>query len=116
MAGIHFRPHPSLIEGFQKAGGWVVGGRLYPPAMLISRDQARSFGPLALDEIGAEHLPPDAELLLLGTGAALLRPPARLTGVARSRGIRIEAMDSAAAARTFNLLALEDRPIAALLL
>lgn len=116
MAGIQFRPRPSLIEGFNKSGGWVVGGRLFLPALLISRDQARSFGPLMLDEVGAEYLPPAVELLLLGTGAILQRPPAALRALAQTRGIHIEPMDSAAAARTFNLLVQEERPVAALLL
>lgn len=116
MTGITFRPRPSLIEGYKHAGGWVVEGHLYLPAMCITRTRVQSFGALSLDAVGAGHLPEDASLLLLGTGARLLRPPPALVTLARSRGIHIEAMDSAAAARTFNLLVQEDREVAALLL
>ena len=115
-AGMGFSRRPSLIEGHAKAGGWVVGGRLYPCALLVTREGARSFGPLALEQVGAEHLPPDCDMLLLGTGQTLQRPPAALVELARARGTRIEAMDSGAAARTFNLLVQEERPVAALLL
>lgn len=115
-AGMRLTPRPSLIEGRTRGGDWVVEGRRYPPAMLISPRGVRSFGPLALEAVSAGHLPEGAELLLLGTGAALCRAPAMLVELARGRGVRIEAMDSAAAARTFNLLVQEERPVAALLL
>jgi uncharacterized protein len=55
------------------------------------------------------------EVVLLGTGATNVFPPRELTfGFAR-KGIGLEAMDSAAAARTFNVLANEGRKVAAVL-
>lgn len=116
QAGMGFSRRPSLIEGHAKDGGWVVGGKLYPAAMLVWREGVRSFGPLTLADVGAAHLPADCELLLLGTGEMLRRPPAALVALAKAQGTRIEAMDSGAAARTFNLLVQEERPVAALLL
>ncbi len=108
---------PTRIEG-RAATGWVVGGRLYAPALLITADLVQSLGPLALETLDAAVLPPldDIDLLLLGTGATLSRPPAAFTAAARARGLRVEPMDSPAAARTFNVLAGEERQVAALIL
>jgi uncharacterized protein len=63
-----------------------------------------------IPDIGAQ------ELLLLGTGDSLLRPPATFVESARLRGWRVEPMDSAAAARTFNVLVAEERLVGALIL
>jgi len=117
MNGPRMSPEPSRIEG-RSGGGWVVSGRLYLPALLVTASLAQSLGPLAFETLDAAALPPlDAvDLLLLGTGPAMLRPAPVFVAAARARGLRIEAMDSAAAARTFNVLVAEERRVAALLL
>lgn len=61
-------------------------------------------------------LDPPPEFLLLGTGAALVRPPQGFTAALEARGIGVEAMDSRAAARAWGILRAEDRWIAAALL
>lgn len=53
------------------------------------------------------------ELVLLGTGSTQTMPAPALSGAFLRRGIGIEAMDNAAAARTFNLLAAEGRRVVA---
>ena len=55
------------------------------------------------------------EIVLLGTGATNIFPPRELTFAFARRGIGFEVMDTAAAARTFNVLANEDRKVAAVL-
>jgi uncharacterized protein len=55
------------------------------------------------------------EVVLLGTGAANIFPPRELTFAFARKGIGLEVMDSAAAARTFNVLANEGRKVAAVL-
>lgn len=57
----------------------------------------------------------EPELILLGTGESSLFAPRDLTFALARRGIGLEAMSTAAAARTFNVLAGEGRRIAALL-
>jgi uncharacterized protein len=52
-------------------------------------------------------------VVLLGTGARLVFPPADVRAACLGRGIGIEVMDNAAAARTFNLLAMEGRKVVA---
>ena len=53
------------------------------------------------------------ELVVLGTGAVQVFPPAEVMAACLTRGIGIEVMDNAAAARTFNVLAGEGRRVVA---
>ena len=55
------------------------------------------------------------EIILLGTGATNVFPPRELTFAFARKGIGLEIMDTAAAARTFNVLANEGRRVAAIL-
>jgi uncharacterized protein len=55
------------------------------------------------------------EVVLLGTGSSNLFAPRELTFAFARKGIGLEVMDSAAAARTFNVLANEGRRVAAVL-
>jgi uncharacterized protein len=58
----------------------------------------------------------DAEILLLGTGPRQRFPDPRLTAPLAAAGIGVEVMDLKAACRTFNILAAEERKVAAALL
>lgn len=53
------------------------------------------------------------EVVLLGTGSQQRFPPAAFSAEFLTRGIGIEPMDNAAAARTFNVLAAEGRRVIA---
>ena len=53
------------------------------------------------------------ELIVLGTGDAQGFPPPQALAACLSRGIGLEAMNNAAAARTFNVLASEGRRVVA---
>jgi len=55
------------------------------------------------------------EVLLLGTGGTNLFPSRELMFAFARRGVGFEVMDTAAAARTFNVLSTEGRRVAALL-
>ena len=59
-----------------------------------------------------EHSP---ELVIVGTGKKSLFPPRELMFAFARRGVGLELMDTAAAARTFNVLAGEGRRVAAVL-
>lgn len=56
------------------------------------------------------------EILLLGTGAKLCFPHPRLVQAMAQQGIGLEAMDTFAACRTYNILAAEGRKVAAALI
>lgn len=55
------------------------------------------------------------EIVLIGTGPTNIFPPRELTFAFARKGIGLEVMDTAAAARTFNVLANEGRKVAAVL-
>ena len=55
------------------------------------------------------------EIVILGTGDRNLFPPRELVFAFARRGIGLEVMTTKAAARTFNVLAIEGRRVAALL-
>jgi uncharacterized protein len=80
----------------------VDGWRNVPLAELVEDDFATLM----------EHAP---ELIIVGTGATNIFPPRELTFAFARRGVGFEVMDTAAAARTFNVLAGEGRQVAALL-
>lgn len=69
----------------------------------------RSMVPADLDALLA--LAP--ELVLLGTGATQVFPPAAVLATCLQRGIGLEVMTNAAAARTYSVLAGEGRRVAA---
>jgi len=63
----------------------------------------------------AQLLEGNPAVIVLGTGTTNIFPPRELVFALARRGIGLEFMDTAAAARTFNVLASEGRPVAAVL-
>jgi uncharacterized protein len=57
----------------------------------------------------------DPDVVLLGTGDSNVFPPRELMFAFARKGVGLEVMDTAAAARTFNVLANEGRRVAAVL-
>lgn len=57
----------------------------------------------------------DADIILLGCGSKQLFAPPALLGAFIEKGMGLETMDTAAACRTFNILASEGRRVAAIL-
>lgn len=70
-------------------------------------------------ELTEEHFAPllahSPELVLVGSGANCEFPPRELTFSFARLGVGLELMDTTAAARTFNVLAMEGRRVAAVL-
>ena len=84
------------------------------PEAVISDWQAKPVAELA-DSDFAALLETAPEIMLLGTGPDNVFPPRELIFAFARRGIGLECMDTAAAARTFNVLANEGRQVAAVL-
>jgi len=63
----------------------------------------------------AKLLAMNPALVVLGTGPTNIIPPRELVFALARRGVGLEFMDTAAAARTFNVLAGEGRSVAAVL-
>ena len=98
----------------------VVGGTAYSRPISLSHDDAVSdweAGPV--EELTATHfdalLDAGPEMVILGTGASGVFPPRELVFAFARRGVGLETMDTAAAARTWNVLATEGRRVAAVL-
>ncbi len=82
------------------------------PEHLLEHWELPPGGALAPDSL-APLLALEPEVVLLGTGAAQRFPPASTLAACLTRGIGIEVMTNAAAARTFNVLAGEGRRVVA---
>lgn len=78
-----------------------------------------TWTPVPVCELVEDHfeivLASSPELVIVGTGAKAEFPPRELTFAFARRGVGLEVMDTAAAARTFNVLAGEGRRVAAVL-
>lgn len=104
------RPIDGYGPGFFRIGGKVIEG-----GVLVTGRVAKPWGGYA-DTAPLLALAREIDVLLLGTGKAIAHPPAEMRCALEEAGIAIEPMDSAAAARTYNVLLSEGRRIAAALL
>jgi len=98
-----------------------VVDRVYRTSLALNSAQVvAEFPPRQVGEIDAAavrlilELQPD--VVLLGTGARATFPPPALLAEFLRRGIGVETMDNAAAARTFNVLVGEGRSAVAVFL
>lgn len=82
------------------------------PNELIEGWEVGTSTDLVADDL-ARLLALNPELVLLGTGDRQVFPPAAVMAACLTRGIGIEVMTNAAAARTFNVLAGEGRRVVA---
>ena len=107
-----------VLQGFS-GGGFKVDGVVHR-AVLLTPATVTAWQPGELDALTVDALAPlldpKPELILLGTGAALRRPPAARVAALDAQGVGIEAMDSRAAARAWLILRTENRLAAAALL
>ncbi|KAB2932520.1 MAG: hypothetical protein F9K25_06490 [Candidatus Contendobacter sp.] len=85
------------------------------PERLVSDWPPQTFGELVEGhfEVIADLKP---EIVLLGTGGRQRFPRPSLLRSLLERGVGVEIMDTAAACRTYNIIMLEDRRVAAALL
>jgi uncharacterized protein len=102
-------------------GGFRIGGATFTGSVLILPDAARIWPVTAMAAVTAESLTPateqgGVEILLLGCGQRIQPVPRRLREALRLAGIVIDAMDTGAACRTYNVLVSEQRRVAAALL
>ena len=99
----------------------AVDGVAYRRSLIVMPDRIVEDWPApAADALNREDFSPllnlHLDILLLGTGAKLRFPSPRLTAELAQMGIGLEAMDTFAACRTYNILAGEGRKVAAALL
>ncbi len=110
-----------IIESYGD-GGFTVTGESYRGSVLVLRDWAGSWPLTSLAELDIASLEPvfaaepPVEVLLIGCGRAMAFIEPELREAARARGVALEPMDTGAACRTYNVLILEDRRVAAALI
>lgn len=96
----------------------VLADRELDASFLLASDRVVEHWPAtaveSLDAAAVDMvLALDPEVVLLGTGARQRFPAAAILARFLSRGVGIEVMDNAAAARTFNVLVAEGRRVVA---
>jgi uncharacterized protein len=113
-------PGRQIVEGYGP-GGFRVSGAAFAGSVLILPDRTIAWDVGALAELGEDAFAAvvergDVEILLLGTGARMAPVPAEIRLALKRAGIVVEAMETGAACRTYNVLVDEDRRVAAALL
>ena len=106
-----------FLRGVSREGILVNEVRVTRSFILSPMVLLEDWRPSSVDDLVAADLEPLLELqpsvVILGTGARQRFPTAAVMAACLTRGIGIEAMDNAAAARTFNVLATEARKVVA---
>jgi uncharacterized protein len=112
--------HPDHEFLLRRADGSqaLVNDRHLTSSFIVSPDKLIEAWPVRDPRaLSAADLEPvlalDPEVVLLGTGGHQIFPPATVMAACLSRGVGLEVMNNAAAARTFNVLAGEGRRVVA---
>jgi uncharacterized protein len=110
-----------LIQSYD-AGSFLIAGVRHQGSVLLLPEQTLAWPVSTPEQVTAESLEPiraaapAVEILVLGCGPRFVLIPAELRAALKANGIVVEAMDTRAACRTYNLLLTENRRVAAALL
>ena len=112
-----------IVESYGD-GRFRVSGRLLTGSILVFTDRTLAFAAAELGAIDIDVLAPvleagragTLELLILGCGKRMALVPSELRQTLRDAGVVVEAMDTGAACRTYNVLMAEGRRVAAALI
>jgi uncharacterized protein len=110
-----------LVERYGD-GGFIVSGVRWSGSVLIFPDRTVAWPVADTAAIDAATLAPviacspRPRILVVGCGRSFLPRPPGLDDALRQAGTGVEWMDTGAACRTYNVLLLEDRDVAAALI
>ena len=109
-----------VIESYG-ASGFRVSGTHHRGSIIVLPDATHGWPIRTLAEVTMESLTRvtargGVEILLLGCGARMLPLAPDLRRALKEAGIVVDAMDTGAACRTYNVLMAEDRRVAAALI
>jgi len=111
---------PDYVFALRSADGRsaLVNERVLTASFILAPERlVENWAPTDVALLAPEHLEPllamQPEVILLGTGERQRFPAAAVVAACLSRGVGLEAMTNAAAARTFNVLAGEARKVVA---
>jgi uncharacterized protein len=109
----------NTITGYG-AGYVLVNAARHEENLIVLPDRIEPWSATSFESLAAENFAGlaglDLEVVLLGTGATLRFPSPQVTRPLVEAGIGFEVMDAQAACRTYNILAAEERRVAAALL
>lgn len=101
-------------------GKLVINSVAYTQSIVVSLDNIVPWSPASFSALKREDfqvlLDQKPQIILLGTGIKQIFPPPELLNLLAEKNIGIEVMSTAAACRTFNVLAAEGRQVVAGLL
>ncbi len=115
------KPGRRVIDGYG-GGGFRIAGETHRGATLVLPERSVPWTVTDIAGLSVESLAaviacdPRPEILLIGCGrsAAMIQPALRQA--LREQGVVIDAMDTGAACRTYNVLLAEERRVAAALI
>lgn len=103
-------------------GGFRVGGERYEGSIIVAPEQVWPWTISDIAQLNGESVAavlaadPPIELLLIGCGTRVERVPYDLRKALRARAIIVDGMETGAACRTYNVLMVEERRVAAALI
>ena len=109
-----------IIESYGN-GGFRISGIVFTGAMIVFPDRCIEWPGADVDALSVEILAPvfqaedPPEILLLGCGRGARLINSTLRAAIRARGPVLDAMDTGAACRTYNILMTEERRVVAAL-
>jgi uncharacterized protein len=110
-----------IIESYG-GNGFKVSGVAFDGPLIVFPERSVAWPEGALEGFSAAMLEPvftggpPPEILLIGCGSRIFIIPPSLRAEIRKRGPVVDAMDTGAACRTYNVLMTEERRVAAALL
>ncbi|MAM33667.1 MAG: hypothetical protein CMH28_01185 [Micavibrio sp.] len=107
-----------IIQSYSETG-FKISGKVYNSSVIVFPTRIVEWAPSPLAEIKQNDLDiqglRDLDVILLGTGKAMSFPPPAFRKAMKEEGVQLEAMDTGAACRTYNVLMAEGRRVAAAL-
>jgi uncharacterized protein len=112
-----------IIESYG-GGGFRVSGRTIAGSVVVFPDHTAEWPVAEVTALNADSVADivraaaggSIDLLLVGCGARMTQIPASVRHALRDAGVVIEAMDTGAACRTYNVLMADGRRVAAALI
>ena len=102
------------VDGYGP-GFFRVEGQVHRGALIVTADGPRAWAGLE-DAASLVALGNRIDVLFLGMGADIARPPAALVALLEDAGLMVEAMSTPSAARSYNLTLSEGRRVACALI
>ena len=110
----------SIVQNYRGGGFTVSGVRHVGPVLVLPAETiswpASSINTLDRSELAAKLSTLQLNLCIIGCGTRMERVPADLRSALKDVGIGVDAMETGAACRTFNMLVGEGRAVAAVLI